>query len=373
MKSNNRIRWILSVAGITFVVASVSYPQDRDKQSLEQRVEALEQKVKALQGQVTFLTFSSSRGGMASRTQAMMRIDMMNIGLRAWQYFKAPGSLNGGGGSYSGFTLSPKMAKSDYGFYSVTPKDTEIVIEGDALQFTAKLRAVAGDGGRLRDWTTGGEFANPTTAGFGSGPNPPMYSEALANETNKIAENAYGYRIRPSSMGGGGGSSRGYALPKEMSSTETAWYSVRASDTAVVIEGRLKKYNHVRLAFVDGDGKTTATSAIVPGEMKRPAGGSRTGYDTLRENISADFMSIAARAYQYKNLPPASGGGGGKFTGYLSAQTESIDGAASYECGVDPDAVLLRARLIRGTGSMSVKVDSNGRLSGWYYAGDLAR
>ncbi|HTP12659.1 MAG TPA: hypothetical protein VMM37_03490 [Bacteroidota bacterium] len=371
MKSTYSFRQILFVSGIAILLAPVAHPQERPTQTLEQRVEALEQKVKALQSQVTFLTFSNSRSGLASHTQAMMRIDMMNIGLRAWQYFKTPGSLNGGGGSYAGFSLSPKMAKTEYGIYSVTPKDTEIVIEGNAVQFTAKLRAVAGDGGRMRDWTLGGEFSGPTAPVFGSGANPPMFTDVLADEMNKIALHAYTYRMRPREMGGGGGSYRGYTLPNEMSSTATAWYSISVGDTEVVIEGRQKKYEHVRLASVGGDGKTRNPKGFILGEMKKPVGGSRTAHDSLREKIAADFVSIAARAFQFR-ISPAGSGGGGSYTGYLSAQTTSMDGAATYECCVDPDAVLLKASLTRGTGTMSARVDRNGRLYGWYYSGDLA-
>ncbi len=372
MKSNNYQTPVLFAAGLSLLLTSISQPQDKDKSSLEQRVETLERKVEMLQTQVTYLAGIGARGGTASYTQIMMRNEMTNIGFRAWQYLNTPTSRAGGGGTYKGFSLPPHAAKTNYGSYSVSPGDTEVVIEGEALHFSGKMRAVAGFGGRLRDWSMSGDFVNPNAVAFAGGSNRQMDLAVVTNEIDKIAAHVYGYRIRPTSMGGGAGSYRGYTLPKEMRSTALAWYAVSVSDTNVVIEGRQKRYNDVRLAFVDRDGKTVRTDGNTPGDMKKPTGGFRTASDSLRERITGDLVGIAARAFQYKTSP-AESGGGGKYTGYLSAQTGSMDGAANYDLFVDPDAMLLRASLVNGTGTMSVKVESNGKLSGWYSSGDLAR
>jgi hypothetical protein len=372
MKSYSNRKPVVFAAGLSLLFTSLSHPQGQNKPSLEQRVETLEQKVKMLENQILFFTMTGGKGGVAQRTYMMMQRDMVNIGSQAWQYFKRPGNLNGGGGSYVGFTLAPKMARTDYGTYSVFPRDTEIDIEGHATLVVGMIRATAGVDGKLRNWTSTGDLDGLTTTGFSGGNEPLTNTDSFRNEINNIAAHAYQYRIRPRGSGGSGSYS-GYVLPKEMSSTATGWYAVMASDTAIAIEGRHKRNNTIFVVFVDSVGKTPRTIGSLAGDMKKPVGGSRTAFDSLRETITKDFVSIAARAYQYKILPSESGGGGGKYTGYLSAQTASINGGARYDFFVDPDAVLLKASLSPGTGSMSVKVDNNGRLSGWYYSGDLAR
>jgi hypothetical protein len=372
MKSRNNGKSVVFAAGMSLLFSSLSHPQGQNKPSLEQRVETLEQKVKMLENQILFFTMTGGKGGVAQRTYMMMQRDMVNIASQVRQYFHRPGNLKGGGGSYVGFTLAPKMGQTDYGTYSVVPGDTEIVIEGQAMSVVGRIRATAGVDGRLRNWTPTGDLLGLNATGFTGGTESPANLDSFTNEMNSIAVHAYQYRIRPRGSGGGG-SYLGYVLPKEMSSTATGWYAVTASDTAIAIEGRHKRTNTIQLVFVDSAGKMPRAIGSVAGNMKKPVGGLRTAFDSLRETITSDFVSIAARAYQYKILPSESGGGGGKYTDYLSAQTSSINGVARYDFFVDPDAVLLKATLSPGIGSMSVKVDNNGRLSGWYYSGELAR
>jgi hypothetical protein len=95
--------------------------------------------------------------------------------------------------------------------------------------------------------------------------------------------------------------------------------------------------------------------------------------DSVRENITIDFTAIAARAFQYKVRSVSNGGGGGNYTGYLSAQTSSFEGTVRYDLQVDPDIIVLRAISAHGQGTISAKVDGNGKLSGWYYTGEFAK
>jgi hypothetical protein len=48
---------------------------------------------------------------------------------------------------------------------------------------------------------------------------------ALINDLNNLAANAYQYKIRPKSMGGGGGSYEGYSVPKPMSNNDNGTFS----------------------------------------------------------------------------------------------------------------------------------------------------
>lgn len=50
--------------------------------------------------------------------------------------------------------------------------------------------------------------------------------DAVINDLNNLFANAYQYRIRPSSMGGGQGSYRGYAIPATLSENENGRYTI---------------------------------------------------------------------------------------------------------------------------------------------------
>ncbi len=365
---NDLIRPAFAVL-VAILVVSNPHLQGQNKSTLEQRVDSLERKVKALERRIFMML--GGKAGEVQRMSVTIQQEMSSISISARQYLGRPGSMNGGGGSYLGFTLSPKMAQGDYASYSVTPGDTDLVIEGQATFLTGKIRVNVGIDGRLRNWTYTGDFANVRGTGM-----PGSYSamgnlDALGSEVSSIASHAYQYRNRPRGSGGNG-SFAGYDLPKEMSSTAVGWYAVTVTDSGLVIEARHKKTNVVYEALVDSTGRMPRTKTSYAGEMKKPVNGPKTVLDSVREFIANDFANIAARAYQYKTMP-APAGGGGKYTGYLSAQTASIDGSANYDFLVDPDAVLVRARATRVKGSVSAKVDANGRLSGWYYTGDLAQ
>ncbi len=49
--------------------------------------------------------------------------------------------------------------------------------------------------------------------------------DAIINDLNNLAANAYQYRIRPASMGGGAGQYTGYTIPTKLQLTENATYT----------------------------------------------------------------------------------------------------------------------------------------------------
>jgi hypothetical protein len=57
--------------------------------------------------------------------------------------------------------------------------------------------------------------------------------DAVINDLNNLAAHAYQYRIRPASMGGGGGSYLGYTIPLKMVSNENATYACIAETDTV--------------------------------------------------------------------------------------------------------------------------------------------
>jgi len=50
------------------------------------------------------------------------------------------------------------------------------------------------------------------------------YKDAIINDLENLASNAYQYRIRPTSMSGGGGSYTGYTIPSRMAKNQYAIY-----------------------------------------------------------------------------------------------------------------------------------------------------
>jgi hypothetical protein len=52
--------------------------------------------------------------------------------------------------------------------------------------------------------------------------------DAIINDMNNLAANAYQWRIRPVTMGGGGGVYTGYSIPLKLVANENASYSLDA-------------------------------------------------------------------------------------------------------------------------------------------------
>jgi hypothetical protein len=63
--------------------------------------------------------------------------------------------------------------------------------------------------------------------------------DAIINDVNNLAANAYQYRIRTSSMGGGNNSYVGYNVPGKLSANANATYAASGqSATACIITGK---------------------------------------------------------------------------------------------------------------------------------------
>ena len=62
--------------------------------------------------------------------------------------------------------------------------------------------------------------------------------DAQINDLNNLAANAYQYKIRPQTMGGGAGSYVGYTVPSKLSSNSNATYVASgATATAITLKG----------------------------------------------------------------------------------------------------------------------------------------
>ncbi len=72
-----------------------------------------------------------------------------------------------------------------------------------------------------------------------AGENIQSNKDAMINDINTIAENAFQFRIRPRSMGGGSGSYSGWAIPIRMKTNENGLYSESGGNaTGIVIYGK---------------------------------------------------------------------------------------------------------------------------------------
>ena len=59
--------------------------------------------------------------------------------------------------------------------------------------------------------------------------------DAITNDLNNICANAYQYRIRTTSMGGGNNSYAGYAIPTRLSSNSNAVYTITTAGTTTTL------------------------------------------------------------------------------------------------------------------------------------------
>lgn len=59
--------------------------------------------------------------------------------------------------------------------------------------------------------------------------------DAIIADITNLAANAYQYRIRPTSMGGGGGAYTGYGIPSSLQSNENGAYTISTAGNSTSI------------------------------------------------------------------------------------------------------------------------------------------
>jgi type II secretory pathway pseudopilin PulG len=86
--------------------------------------------------------------------------------------------------------------------------------------------------------------------------------DAIINDLNNIAAQAYQYRIRPSSMAGGNGSYTGFTIPSKMASNANATYvSVATAGSTVTFTATSANNTANKVyAAIDTDGKFVPTA-----------------------------------------------------------------------------------------------------------------
>jgi len=83
--------------------------------------------------------------------------------------------------------------------------------------------------------------------------------DAIINDLNNIAAQAYQYRIRPTSMGGGEGSYRGFRIPTKMRTNENGSYEARVvtSDLLEFTATSAQNNTNAITVYIDSDGRLT--------------------------------------------------------------------------------------------------------------------
>lgn len=330
---------------------------------LEKRIDVLEQKIRSLEQNPVVSPVENVKESMQFRME-MIR-DIHRIAGSARPYF----SRNR---SYLGFAVPIGMRTSSRIIYTTTPSDTDVVIEGVPTGVGGKISVRLNYAGSLVDWKFSGAFQKFDLPRSQMTDEASHHFEGVRDDILTIVENVRRYRENSPHLKGEG-LYGGYSIPIAQSSTLFGWYAAIPYDGGITIEGHSKRFFYVRRANLDEEGNIVKIDSITyAGTQRVRTGNNVSAVDSLRDLISADFSAIASRARVFRSLPFASGGGGGKFTGYQSAQVCSADGLVQYHMTIDPDMILLRAISVRGFGTVSVKIESNGNLKGWYYTGKIA-
>ena len=81
--------------------------------------------------------------------------------------------------------------------------------------------------------------------------------DAIINDMNNIAADAYQYRVRLKTMGGGGGSYAGYKIPTKLQSNDDAGDSVDPQSGYVTLTGISSEGFGSVVATIDSNGNLT--------------------------------------------------------------------------------------------------------------------
>lgn len=82
--------------------------------------------------------------------------------------------------------------------------------------------------------------------------------DAMINDLNNLAAQAYQFRIRPTSMGGGQGDYTTFSIPVKMQTNENGTYSASASTNSIVVTATSAQNssNYITVT-IDSDGHLT--------------------------------------------------------------------------------------------------------------------
>ena len=92
-----------------------------------------------------------------------------------------------------------------------------------------------------------------------------------------------------------------------------------------------------------------------------------------RDAIINDLNNLAAQAYQFRIRPTSMGGGQGNYTCFTIPTKMKTNENGTYSAGTPGvNSITFTATSAQNTtNTVTVTLDSNGRLSGWSYGGDF--
>jgi hypothetical protein len=91
-----------------------------------------------------------------------------------------------------------------------------------------------------------------------------------------------------------------------------------------------------------------------------------------RDAIINDLNNLAAQAYQFRIRPVSMGGGQGDYTTFAIPTKMRTNENATYSSSPSQNSIVFTAVSAQNSSnSVTVTIDSNGRLGGWSYYGDF--
>lgn len=87
---------------------------------------------------------------------------------------------------------------------------------------------------------------------FGS-KNLEVYRSGIVNDLTHIASDAYAYRMKPATLGGGGGTYNGYSIPEKLTRTGFALYEITGTplaDTLFILATAMNRLGTIRACVV---------------------------------------------------------------------------------------------------------------------------
>jgi hypothetical protein len=93
--------------------------------------------------------------------------------------------------------------------------------------------------------------------------------DAIINDLNHLAAQAYQYRISSASMAGGAGKYTGYSIPRTLTSNENAYYSCVVSPDEVTLEAvSANSSGNTITTKIDSQGKFIASAWTFTGDFQ---------------------------------------------------------------------------------------------------------
>ncbi|MFH0988735.1 MAG: hypothetical protein V1799_01825 [bacterium] len=299
--------------------------------------------------------------------------ELNHLAAFAYQFRIRPSSMGGGNGAYTGFSIPTKLRENDNATYSALVQDADHLVFGASSKpgyGTVKV-SLDGDGRFVSgSWIFAGAFAGERTAKAAAPVKDSQSNrDAIINDLNNLAANAYQYRIRPQSMGGGQGKYTGYNIPTKMRTNENATYETNViNDDLLQFKATSAQGSGTVEVQIDGNGRfgqwKYGGAFGDQATPSKPAVQKQSPEAELKLIVRA-VRNLAASAIRYRTAGSSSGGGEGVYTGFSIPEKRSEDDLARYSAAVSADKIVFKAISKRDAGSVMVTQDESGKFGKW--------